>query len=71
MDRLTQIKDWKANLEAARFAGLRVVQRDGRSVEYRTDAEMRQAIADLNREIAAAEGRPPVSTIKFYGSKGL
>ncbi len=53
----------------ARAQGMRSLLYDGKRVEYGTDAEMAAAIADLERRIATASGRPP-NTIAFSSSKG-
>lgn len=39
-------------LQEARFAGLRSVSYDGKTVTYGSDAELATAIADLERRIA-------------------
>jgi len=41
-----------------------------REVEYRTDADLAAAIADVERQLAAAQGAP-VTTVYFQTSKGL
>jgi hypothetical protein len=54
----------------ARYAGLRIVEYDGRRVSYATDAEMATALADLERRIAAAQsGR--VSQVRIQSTKGV
>ena len=57
------------SLIRARAQGMRSLLYDGKRVEYGTDAEMAAAIADLERRIATASGRPP-NTIAFSSSKG-
>jgi hypothetical protein len=47
------------------------VSYDGRSVEYRGTAEIARAIAELERELHALEGKTPVRQIRVYTSKGL
>ena len=42
-------------LQEARFAGLRSVSYDGKTVTYGTDAELAAAIADIERRIAALQ----------------
>lgn len=68
---LAQLQAWKAALEAARYAGERSVQYHDQKVEYRTDAEMRVALADLNRQMDAVSGTPRVSMIRTSSSKGI
>jgi hypothetical protein len=40
-------------------------------VEYRGAAEINAAIADLERELQALQGKTPVRQIRVYTSKGL
>ena len=47
------------------------VSYDGRTVEYRSLAEIDRAIEALDREIAAAEGRPIVRQLRVVTTKGL
>ncbi|MDP7151704.1 MAG: hypothetical protein QGI08_14985 [Paracoccaceae bacterium] len=50
---LTELKAKHTALLTARYAGLRSVNYDGRSVTYGSDAELATAIADIERRIAA------------------
>ena len=62
-----------ARLEAlrrTRAEGARSVQQGNDRVEYRTDAELAAAIADLERQVAAAGGQR-IHTIRVSASKGL
>lgn len=65
---LTAMRD---ALVRARFAGTLECTIGGRTVRYRSDAEMRRALDDLERRIAEAGGSPAVSQIRFATSKGL
>jgi hypothetical protein len=47
------------------------VSYDGRMVEYRGTAEINSAIAELERELQALQGKAPVRQIRIYTSKGL
>ena len=58
-------------LKAQRDSAVARVSYDGRSVEYRGTAEIARAIADLERELQAAQGTSPVRQIRVYTSKGL
>ena len=58
-------------LQEARFAGLRSVSYDGKTVDYRSVAEIDRAIEALDREIAAAEGRRIVRQVRVTTTKGL
>lgn len=68
---LADLTSWRDALEAARFLGVRSVEYDGKSVTYRTDAEMAAAIASLNRRIAALAGKPRSRLVHFNTSKGV
>jgi hypothetical protein len=58
-------------LQAQRDSAVARVSYDGRSVEYRGTAEIARAIADLERELAALQGKSPLRQIRVYTSKGL
>jgi hypothetical protein len=71
---MATIAELEARLEALKAQRDSVVARvsyDGRSVEYRGTAEITRAIADLERELHALEGKTPVRQIRIYTSKGL
>jgi hypothetical protein len=70
---MTTVDELEARLEALRAQRDSAVARvsyDGRSVEYRGTAEIAQAIAELERELQALQGKPPVRQIRIYTSKG-
>ena len=58
-------------LTAQRASGVARVSCDGRSVDYRSVAEIDRAIEALDREIAAAEGRRTIRQIRVTTAKGL
>ena len=58
-------------LKAQRDSAVARVSYDGRSVEYRGTAEIGRAIAELERELQALQGKAPVRQIRVYTSKGL
>jgi hypothetical protein len=58
-------------LGAARSSSIARVSYDGKTVEYRSLAEIDRAIEALDREIAAAEGRPIVRHLRVTTQKGL
>ena len=58
-------------LTAQRTSGLARVSYDGKTVEYRSLAEIDRAIEALDREIAAAEGRRIVRQLRVTTTKGL
>jgi hypothetical protein len=47
------------------------VSYDGRTVDYRSLAEIDRAIEALDREIAGAEGRPIIRQVRVMTTKGL
>ena len=59
------------SLRAQRDSAVARVSYDGRMVEYRGTPEINSAIAELERELQALEGKPPVRQIRVYTSKGL
>lgn len=59
-------------LEAAISKGARVVQYDGRRVEYHTIAEMMALRDQMRRELASAAGRRRSPFVRlFHGGKGI
>ena len=66
----TQLTQWRDALMAARYKGVRTVEYDGKRVTYATDAEMANALADLDRKIASS-GDSRVSVVRIQSSKGV
>lgn len=66
----TELETMRDALIRARAAATRVVMMDGRRVEYGTDAEMANAIADLESRIRRAS-TPRPGSISFATSKGV
>jgi len=58
-------------LAAQRVSGVARVSYDGKTVDYRSVAEIDRAIGVLDREIAAAEGRRMVRHVRVTTAKGL
>jgi len=58
-------------LLAARYAGIRTVEIDGRRVTYGSDAELAAAITDLERRIAGSTEEGRRRRILTSASKGL
>ena len=58
-------------LAAQRSSGVARVSYDGKTVEYRSVAEIDRGIEALDREIAAAEGRRIVRHVRVTTTKGL
>jgi len=71
MATLAELKARREALLASRASGVARVSYDGKTVEYRSLAEIDRAIEALDREIAAAEGRPIVRHLRVTTSKGL
>ena len=71
---MTTVAELETRLEALkahRDSAVARVSYEGRSVEYRGTAEIAHAIAELERELQALQGNPPVRRIRVYTSKGL
>ncbi len=71
---MATIADLRARREALstqRSSGVARVSYDGKTVDYRSVAEIDLAIEALDREIAAAEGRRIVRHVRITTSKGL
>ena len=71
----TVIEELLVKLRQVRANGTRSVEFDAgngsrQRVEYKTDAEMAAAIADLERQLAATGGRP-VHTVHIHSNKGF
>ena len=71
MATLSELRTRREALLASRASGVARVSYDGRTVEYRSLAEIDRAIEALDREIAAAEGRPIVRQLRVTTEKGL
>jgi hypothetical protein len=61
----------RETLLAARYRGVRSVEIEGRRVVYASDAEMQNAITDLERRIEAAESGARRRRILTSADKGL
>ena len=71
---MTPIADLRARretLSAQRSSGVARVSYDGKTVDYRSIAEIDRAIEVLDREIAAAEGRKIIRQVRVMTGKGL
>ena len=65
------LKTRRDALAAQRSSGIARVSYDGKTVDYRSVAEIDRAIEALDREIAVAEGRRIVRQVRVTTSKGL
>jgi hypothetical protein len=69
---LERMRALLAALQEARYAGVRSVSYDGKSINYGSDAELANAISDLEGRIAtAASGAPRRRRWGTVASKGL
>ena len=71
MASIEELKSRRETLSASRATGVARVSYDGRTVDYRSLAEIDRAIEALDREIAAAEGRPIIRQVRVTTTKGL
>jgi len=71
MATLVELTARREALLASRASGVARVSYDGKTVEYRSLAEIDRAIEALEREIAAAEGRRIVRHLRVTTDKGL
>jgi len=67
----TELRTRREALAAQRSSGVARVSYDGKTVDYRSVAEIDRAIEALDREIAAAEGRRIVRQVRITTTKGL
>jgi len=68
---LDRMRTLRAALQEARYAGVRSVSYDGRTITYGSDAEMATAIADLEGRIAVASGTSRRRRWGTVATKGL
>ena len=71
MATVTELEARLEALKAQRDSAVARVSYDGRTVEYRGTAEITRAIAELEKELQALQGKAPVRQIRVYSSKGL
>ena len=71
MATLAELQSRREALTAARSSGVARVSYDGKTVDYRSVAEIDRAIEALDREIAAAEGRRVIRHLRVTTDKGL
>jgi hypothetical protein len=68
---LVTLKLRREALTSQRASGVARVSYDGKTVDYRSVAEIDRAIEALDREIAAAEGRKLIRQVRITATKGL
>ena len=71
MPTITDLKIRREALSAQRSSGVARVSYDGKTVDYRSIAEIDRAIEVLDREIATVEGRKIIRQVRVITSKGL
>jgi hypothetical protein len=71
MPTLSELWTRRDALTAQRSSGVARVSYDGKTVDYRSVAEIDRAIEALDREIAAAEGRKLIRHVRVTSTKGL
>ncbi len=71
MPTITELRARREALAAQRASGVARVSYDGKTVEYRSLAEIDRAIEALERDIAAAEGRKIIRQVRVITTKGL
>ena len=71
MATITELRARREVLAAQRASGVARVSYDGKTVDYRSVAEIDRGIEALDREIAVAEGRRMVRHVRITTAKGL
>jgi hypothetical protein len=71
MTTITDLKTRRDALSAQRSSGVARVSYDGKTVDYRSIAEIDRAIEVLDRDIATAEGRKIIRQVRVITTKGL
>ena len=71
MTSLTDLRARRETLLAQRASGVAKVSYDGKTIDYRSVADIDRALEGLDREIVAAEGRRMVRQVRVMASKGL
>ena len=71
MTTIPDLRTRREALSAQRSSGVARVSYDGKTVDYRSVAEIDRAIEALDREIATLEGRRIVRQVRIVTSKGL
>ena len=71
MSTIAELKSRREALTAQRASGVARVSYDGKTVEYRSLAEIDRAIEALDRDIATAKGRRIMRQVRVTTAKGL
>ena len=71
---VTEMKELRDKLQRRRWSGDRRVEYTAngitRNVQFASDIELRTALGDLERDIAAAEGKPTLQVAYVRSEKG-
>lgn len=74
-DDLNSLRKARNALVEARGQGLRRTNYTAngvtREIEWRTDIELKAALADVEQRIAAAEGKPALNVVNIRSEKGF
>ena len=68
---LAQLIAQRDALQSARYSGALQIRAGDKWISYKSDAELRRALADIEQQIAKAQGRRRSSLIRTTASKGL
>ena len=71
MPTTAELKTRRDALAASRSSGVARASYDGKTVDYRSRAEIDQAIEVLVRDIVTADGRKIIRQVRVITSKGL
>jgi hypothetical protein len=71
MPKLVDLRTRREALSTQRSSSVARVSYDGKTVDYRSVAEIDRAIEALDREIAVLEGRRIVRQLRITTTKGL
>ena len=71
MPTIAELKTRRETLSTQRSSGVARVSYDGKTVDYRSIAEIDRAIEVLDRDIAVAEGRKIIRQVRVITTKGL
>jgi hypothetical protein len=71
MATITELRARREVLAAQRSSGVARVSYDGKTVDYRSLAEIDRAIEVIDREIAMTEGRKIIRLVRVTTTKGL
>lgn len=68
---LARLIEQRDALQSARYSGAMRIRAGDKWFDYKSDAEMRRALEDIEAEIAAAQGHRRKRLIRTMATKGL